>query len=186
MNIVKAFEILASYLRKHLANDKYFIQYKSTIDPEEFEASVPDIFCFTCPSSAIVDSYPAKCPCIVLTLDGRDDTSYDITANLCISSASRSEQEMARPVEGNQNLYNVGEGEGYSTESDEDLIIESILFTDQICNYIYNFTTLDVSEISVTYPDVSLPDFPYCISSVSFKLSVNLEHRGQNPFNDLY
>lgn len=186
MNIVKAFEILASYLREHLANDKYFIQYKSTIDPEEFEASVPDIFCFTCPSSAIVDSYPAKCPCIVLTLDGRDDTSYDITANLCISSASRSEQEMARPVEGNQNLYNVGEGEGYSTESDDDLIIESILFTDQIANYISNFTLFGLDEISVEYPSVDLPDFPYAISTVSFKLSINQSHIAQNPFNEYY
>ena len=186
MNIIQAVKEIASYLSRCFEKDKFYLQYKSTTNPEEFEASVPDIFCFTCPSSAIVDSYPAKCPCIVLTLDGRDDTSYDITANLCISSASHSEQEMAYPVEGNPNLYNVGEGEGYSTESDEDLIIESILFTDQICNYIYNFTTLDVSEISVTYPDVSLPDFPYAVSSVSFKLSVNLEHRNQNPFNSFY
>ena len=186
MTIVQAIKTLAEYLQTKLIEDKYYLQYKSTTEPTEFEAAAPSIYCFTMPSSAIIDTYPAKCPCIVLTLDGRDDTSYDITANLCISSASRSEQEIARPVEGNPNLYNVGEGEGYSTESDDDLIIDSILFTDQICNYIYNFTTLDVSDISVIYSDVRLPDFPYCVSSVSFKLSVNLEHRGQNPFNDLY
>ena len=120
----------------------------------------------------------------MLTLDGRDDAEYSITANLCVSSASLSEQEKAR--QNADGSFTVGEGEGYSTESDNDLIIESILFTDQICNYIYNFTELNISNINVEYPDTSLPDFPYAISSVSFKVSVNLEHRDQNPYNDLY
>lgn len=186
MNIIQAVKEIASYLSGCLLRDKYYLQYKSTTNPEEFEASTPSIYCFTCPSSAIVDSYPARCPCIVLTLDGRDDTTYDITANLCVSSSSVSEQEKARPVEGTPNLYNVGEGEGYDTQSDDDLILESILFTDQICNYLHCFTGLGISDISVQYPDVSLPDFPYSVSSVSFKLSVNLEHRGQNPYSSYY
>ena len=186
MNIVKAVEALAKYFRECLTNDKYYLQYKSTTDPEEFEANVPSVYCFTCPSSAIIDNYPAKCPCIVLTLDGRDDTTYDITAHLCISSVSQSEQEMAHPVKDNPNLYDVGEGEGYSTESDDDLIIESILFTDQIANYIYGLKTLDVSEINVEYPSVDLPDFPYAISSVSFKLGVDNSHTNNNPYNEYY
>lgn len=184
MNIIQAVKEIASYLSQCFEKDKFYLNYKSTTDPEEFETRKPEIYIFTCPSSAMVESYPARCPCIVLTLDGRDDSTYDLTANLCVSSASLSEQEKARP--NNDNTFTVGEGEGYSTESDDDLIIDSILLTDQVCNYIYNFTTLGISDISVNYPDVSLPDFPYSISSVSFKVSVNLEHRNQNPFNDLY
>ena len=184
MNIIQAVKEIASYLSNCFEKDKFYLQYKSTTDPEEFEVKKPEIFIFTCPSSAMVGSYPARCPCIVLTLDGRDDSSYDITANLCVSSASLSEQEKARPNE--DNTFTVGEGEGYDTQSDDDLIIDSILFTDQVCNYFYNFTTLGISDISVNYPDVSLPDFPYAISSVAFKMSVNLEHRGQNPFDSLY
>lgn len=184
MNIIQAVKEIASYLSNCFEKDKYYLQYKSTTDPEEFETKTPDIYIFTCPSSALHEGLPTRCPSIVLTLDGRDDSTYDITANICISSASISEQEKATP--NNDNSFTVGEGEGYSTESDEDLILESILFTDQICNYIYNFTQLDISNINVEYPDVSLPDFPYAISSVSFKVSVNNEHRGQNPYNDLY
>ena len=184
MNIIQAVKEIASYLSNCFEKDKFYVQYKSTTNPEEFETKTPDIYIFTCPSSAMVDSYPSRCPCIVLTLDGRDDSTYDITANLCISSASLSEQEKARP--NLDNTYTVGEGEGYETEADDDLIIESILFTDQVCNYIYNFTQLDINSINVEYSDVSLPDFPYAISAVSFKVSVNLEHRGQNPYNDLY
>ena len=184
MNIIQAVKEIASYLSQCFEKDKYYLQYKSTTDPDEFETRKPEIYIFTCPSSAMVESYPARCPCVVLTLDGRDDSAYDITANLCVSSASLSEQEKAR--QNNDNTYTVGEDEGYSTESDDDLIIDSILFTDQVCNYIYNFTQLNISDISVSYPDVSLPAFPYAVSSVSFKMSVNLEHRGQNPFNDLY
>lgn len=186
MNIIQAVKEIASYLSQCFEKDKFYLQYKSTTDPEEFETRKPEIYIFTCPSSAMVESYPARCPCIVLTLDGRDDASYDITANLCVSSASLSEQEKARPNEDNPTVYDVGEGEGYDTQSDDDLIIDSILFTDQVCNYIYNFTQLNISDITVIYPDVSLPEFPYAVSSVSFKMSVNLEHRGQNPFNDLY
>ena len=184
MNIIQAVREIANYLSNCFEKDKFYLQYKSTTDPNEFETRKPEIFVFTCPSSAMVESYPARCPCVVLTLDGRDDASYDITANLCVSSASLSEQEKARP--NGDNTFTVGEGEGFDTQADDDLIIESILFTDQVCNYIYNFTTLGVSDISVNYPDVSLPDFPYAISSVSFKMSVNLEHRNQNPFNELY
>lgn len=184
MNIIQAVKEIANYLSNCFEKDKFYLNYKSTTDPEEFETRKPDIYIFTCPSSAMIDGYPARCPCIVLTLGGRDDSTYDITANLCVSSASMSEQEKARP--NNDSTFTVGEGEGYSTESDDDLIIESILFTDQVCNYIYNFTDLDINNISVEYPDVSLPDHPYAISSVSFKVTVNLEHRGQNPYNDLY
>lgn len=93
---------------------------------------------------------------------------------------------MATPVEGQKNLYSVGEGENYNTDSDTDLLIEGILFTDQISNYMYNWTEMDVSEISIEYPSVDLPDFPYAVSSVSFKLSVNLSRIGENPFNHLY
>ena len=186
MNIIQAINSLAEYLRTKLTEDKYYLQYKSTTDPAEFEAAVPSIYCFTMPSSAIIDSYPAKCPCICITLDGRDEYSYSITLHLCISSASISEQEMATPVEGAQNLYNVGEGENYTTESDSDLLIEGILFTDQISNYMYNWTAMDISEISIEYPSVDLPDFPYAISSVSFKMSINRDLVGQNPYTDLY
>lgn len=184
MNIIQAVKEIASYLSQCFEKDKFYLQYKSTTDPEEFETRKPEIYIFTCPSSAMVESYPAHCPCIVLTLDGRDDASYDITANLCVSSSSLSEQEKARPNV--DQTYTVGEGEGYDTQADDDLIIDSILFTDQVCDYIYNFTTLNISDITVSYPDVSLPDFPYAVSSVAFKMSVNLEHRGLNPFNSLY
>ena len=186
MNIIQAVNSLAEYLQTKLTEDKYYLQYKSTTDPTEFEAAVPSIYCFTMPSSAIIDTYPAKCPCICITLDGRDESSYSITLHLCISSASISEQEMAVPVKGSQNLYNVGEGENYNTESDSDLLIEGILFTDQISRYISNFTLFALDEISVEYPSVDLPDFPYAVSSVSFKMSVNLSRAGENPYNTLY
>ena len=186
MNIIKAVRSLAEYLQTKLNEDKYYLQYKSTTDPSEFGASVPSIYCFTMPSSAIIDTYPAKCPCICITLDGRDESTYSITLHLCISSSSLSEKEMATPVEGSQNLYEVGKGENYNTESDDDLLIEGILFTDQVYNYISNFASLDVSEITIEYPSVDLPDFPYAISSVSFKMAVNQSKIGQNPFNEYY
>lgn len=186
MNIIQAVNSLAEYLQTKLTEDKYYLQYKSTTDPVEFEAAAPSIYCFTMPSSAIIDTYPAKCPCICITLDGRDEYSYSITLHLCISSASISEQEIATPVKGSQNLYNVGEGENYNTESDSDLLIEGILFTDQISRYISNFTLFALDEISVEYPSVDLPDFPYAISSVSFKMSINRDLVGQNPYTSLY
>lgn len=185
MTIVQAVEALAKYLHEKLTLDQYSLQYKSTTEPDEFETHIPDIYCFTMPSSAIIDSYPARCPSICLTLDGRDDYNYTITAHLCISSASRCDKEMANPTQV-PNVYEMGEGDEYTTESDDDLIVESILFTDQIYNYIMNYTAADMAEVTVEYPDVSLPDFPYAISSVSFKMIINPAFIGQNPYNDLY
>lgn len=200
MNIIQAVKEIANYLSNCFEKDKFYLQYKSTTNPEEFETKKPDIYIFTCPSSSLKDGYPSRCPSVVITLDGRDDSEYSITVNLCVSSSSLAKQEIA--VRNDDNSYTVGEYDGplpvgehegetdsdvdCDTESDNDLIIESILFTEQVCNYIYNFTDLDINNISVEYPDVSLPDHPYAISSVSFKVSVNLEHRGQNPYNDLY
>ncbi len=186
MNIIQAVNSLAEYLQTKLTEDKYYLQYKSTTDPAEFEAVVPSIYCFTMPSSAIIDTYPAKCPCICITLDGRDAYSYSITLHLCISSASVSEQETAVPVKGSQNLYNVGKGENYNTESDSDLLIEGILFTDQISHYISNFTLFALDGISVEYPSVDLPDFPYAISSISFKMSVNRDNIGCRILDEYY
>lgn len=184
MTIVQAMKGLASYLNECFTTDKYGLQYKSTTTPNEFEINTPKIFVFTAPSSELIDGYPANCPCVVITLDGRNDSSYDVTVNLCISSASVSDQEMAHEI--SPNVYEVGQGDGYSTESDNDLIIESILFTDQVYNYIKLCKVFNISNITVEYPDVSLPDFPYSISAVGFQMTVNPAEIGQNAFNDFY
>lgn len=140
MTIVKAIQDLAVYLSKKFTEDKNTLQYKSTIEPSEFDTAVPTIYCFTVPSSALVDTYPAKCPCICITLDGRDDYHYSITLHLCISSASIADKEIAVPCldeNGRQipNQYEFLEGRDYTTEADDDLLIESILFTDQVARY---------------------------------------------------
>lgn len=184
-NIVLALKHIAQYLQTQLEKDKYYLNYKSTVDPEEFERKIPEIYLFTMPSSAIIDGYPSRCPAIVLTLDGRDDSSYLITAHLCVSCASISEQEIARPNKDNPN-YTVGTGEGYDTASDNDLIIMSILFTDQITNYLMNCTEMSLSQISPEYQSADLDEFPYAVSSVSFRLLVNKEHIGQNPYGSYY
>lgn len=192
MIITQAVKSIATYLRLCLERDAQTLRYKSTIEPENFETIIPEIYCFTMPSSKIIESYPAKCPCICITLDGRNDHTYDITLHLCISNASRNEQEMATQVIDEEtqapipNRYELGEGDKYDTEADEDLLIESVLFTDQIADYIYNYVKMDLTDIVVQYIDPSLPDYPYAVSTVAFKLNVNMTHNGQNPYNALY
>lgn len=191
MTIVKAIQDLAVYLSKKFTEDKNTLQYKSTTEPYDYGVSIPAIYCFTVPSSALVDTYPAKCPCICITLDGRDDYNYNITLHLCISSASRSDKETTVPClddEGKPipNHYEFLEGHDYTTESDDDLLIESILFTDQVARYMANYTAIDHNETFVQYPQVDLPDFPYAVSEISFRLSVNIDKIGQNPFEQYY
>ena len=62
----------------------------------------------------------------------------------------------------------------------------SILFTDQITNYLMNCTEMSLSQISPEYQSADLDEFPYAVSSVSFRLLVNKEHIGQNPYDSLY
>ena len=173
MTVIQSLKALAKYLQDKLIEDKYFLNYKSTTDPNEFERKIPEIYLLTMPSSDIIDGYPARCPAIVLTLEGRDDESYTIAAHLCVSCASISEQEIARPDDKRPNIYNVGEGEGYNTVSDEDLLTMGILFTDQISNYLYNCTDMALDEISVEYPTADLEDFPYAVSTITFKMITN-------------
>lgn len=185
MTIVKAIQNLVSYLQMKLTEDKYGLQYKSTTEPDEFEVSIPDIYMFTVPSSALIDSYPAKCPCICITLDGRDDYNYNVSLHLCISNVSTSDKEMANPTKV-PNVYELGTGEEYSTIADEDLLVEGILFTDQIYNYMMNYSAADISELSVEYPEVDLPDFPYAVSTVSFKMAVNVPNIGARLYDEYY
>ena len=45
---------------------------------------------------------------------------------------------------------------------------------------------LEISEISVEYPAVDLPDYPYAVSTVSFKLNINISEIGSNAFQEYY
>ena len=184
--IYTAINNLAQYLRNKLSDDKYYLQYKSTTAPDEFATAVPEIYCFTMPSSALVDGYPARCPCICITLDGRDNFTYDVTLHLCISNVSLNDREMAYPNDKLPNLYTLGENDDYSTEGDSDLIAESILFTDQINQYLENYTAADIHSITVEYVDADLADYPYAISTIMFKMNVNIAKIGERPFDNLY
>ena len=93
------------------------------------------------------------------------------------------DEETQAPI---PNRYELGEGDKYDTEADEDLLIESVLFTDQIADYIYNYVKMDLTDIVVQYIDPSLPDYPYAVSTVAFKLNVNMTHNGQNPYESYY
>lgn len=187
MTIVKSVQVLAEYLLNKFKVDQETLQYKTTTNPDEFDSTgLPYIYCFTMPSSDLVDSYPQKCPCICITLDGRNDYEYDISFHLCISNSSLSDKEIATPVENTINTYELGDGDNYNTNADEDLLVESILFTDQVYNYLQNFTTIPLSDFTVEYPSVDLPEFPYAVSSVSCKLSINKEHIAQNPYDTFY
>lgn len=189
MTIVKAIQNLAKYLSEKFTEDNDTLQYKSTTKPYDYKTAIPSIYCFTVPSSALVDTYPAKCPCVCITLDGRDDYHYDITLHLCIGSPSKCEKEITTPIEVEgikMPIYELGEGDDYTTEADDDLLIESILFTDQVARYMANYTAIDHSETRVMYPEVDLPDFPYAVSEISFRMSVNIDHIGSRPFDEYY
>lgn len=185
MTIVNTIQLIAAYLKAKLTEDKNTLQYKSTTVPSDFEVAIPDIYCFTMPSSTIIDSYPARCPAICITLDGRDNYNYTVSLHLCISSASKSSKEVAIPTD-IPNIYEMGTSEEYDTNADDDLLIESILFTDQIYNYILQFTTFAVSDLSVEYPSVDLPDYPYAVSRVTFNVVVNQANIGGRPYDDFY
>ena len=83
-------------------------------------------------------------------------------------------------------MFEISAKEGYDTNGDTDLLIESILFTDQVYNYISNYKDLSVSEITVEYPAVDLPDYPYAVSTVSFKLNINISEIGSNAYQEYY
>lgn len=184
MVITQIIEKLAQYLQGNLEADKHTLQYKSTVEMSEFETSIPQIYKYTMPSSTLIDGYPARCPAIVITLDGRDDAIYDVTLHLCVSNVSVNDKEKAYKV--GENCYEMGESDVYNTSGDYDLIVESILFTDQIYNYMSNCKELDVSDINIIYTDADLTEYPYATSSVSFKVGCNKSHVGQDPYHEYY
>lgn len=171
--IIEHLQSLKKYLDERLEGDINSLRYKSTIEPDMFSTQKPEIYLFTMPSSGLVDGYPSKCPCMCITLDGREgENQYAIGVHLCVSNGSTSEAEKAIRVGENKYQFN-SDNRDYTTDADEDLVVESILFTNQIYNYIRNYTQVNVTDLSLEYPDVSLPDFPYAISNLTFKIQID-------------
>lgn len=183
MNIVTAMDAFCDYLRGKLDADKHGLQFKSTTTPTDYETKVPDVFGFTMPQTKLVDRYPASCPCVCVTLNGRNENKYTLCANLCVSSSSLSDGEMANPVDFNR--YEFDDSTGYDTQNDENLLVESIHFTDKIYEYIVTYQAA-VSDVVVEYETPDLPNHPYAVSRVTFAITVNQDNIGRNAFNELY
>lgn len=189
ISITEYVDELHKYLSDNLS--KYFgIASKKTEEISEGSqfASFAEIYDYTMPSSALVDGYPSKCPVIVIRLDNRSDINkYTISLCICVSYNAVSEREKARPIAQELNVFEFDETQtDYETESDRELIKTSILYTDIIYNLLLNNKELAIENIQYEMPSADLPEFPYCITTITFDTILNRRMIGQDPYADLY
>lgn len=164
------------------------LAYKCNTSPDDGSyTSQPEIYKYLMPSSELVDDYPVKSPCIVLTVDSAEgDNNYTLSVHLCVKYDSVASNEVARKVAGSDNLYEFDIGTTYSTNSDLELYKSALLFTEFVHNKICMNKDLNITDITVTLPEPTLPEFPYATSAVTFKTQINAFKVAQNPYHDLY
>lgn len=156
-------------------------------DPDSGEnISKPYIYQYLMPSSELVDGYPNKSPCIVITVDNRNDNTYSLTLHLCVSYAAVSEKEKVHKVAAGSDVYEYSEEDGYDTQSDIELYKSSLLFNDLVYNMLKQNRGLGLNNIQSELPTPDLEDFPYSISGITFEVHLNHFSIGQDPVADLY
>lgn len=179
-------------IKKHL--DLYFagcngLAYHSNSDPNSGEnTAIPTVYPLLIPSGALDGAYPSHCPAIVITVDDQtDDGTYNITLHLCVAYAAISEKEKVKPVDGVPGRFEYQTDEGYDTNSDLELIQSAIRFSEDVYKAVTDFSETTVYNITVTMPDPTLPDYPYCVSEVRFGVKPNLMKIGQyRDYNSMY
>lgn len=157
-------------------DDYHGIAAKSNDEPFGGEfLNKPYIYRYLMPSCDLCGQYPSKSPCIVITVDSQDDnTTYSITLHLCVKYDAISEAEKARPIPGAVGAYEFVESDDYNTNADVELYKESLIFTELLTSVLYKNQGLSISDVTSELPDPTLPDHPYCVSSISFKAKVNV------------
>lgn len=187
VNIIQYVDALYEYLTNAF-KDYSGLAYKDTNDPNSgSNTSKPIIYKYLCPSADCVDDYPANCPALCISLDERLNAStYRIAITTCVRYDAIANREMIEKVQDSDNKYQYIDEDGYDTKSDIELYTSSLLISDFIYNLLSMNSELNISNINMSLPDASLPDFPYSISTITFETSLNLGRIAQNPYNDLY
>ena len=189
LNIIQAIRNLKVYLDGQFKTNEYALQYKTSDNPNQYEVSTPHIYTFTCPSEDLIDAYPKYCPAIVLTVDSHDeDNIFKCTAHTCVCNPSIADKEIAQAVEGIENRFVFKDDDKYNVggNADNALIESSIYFTEQLFKYLSTYEDCELSEINVNMPEPSLPDFPFCTTTISFNMQINYNKIGQTKWDELF
>lgn len=185
LNITSFVSSLKSYLDECF-KDYNGLSYKTSDNPDEgLNISSPSIYEYLMPSSEIVDNYPSKSPCIVITVDERTLNTYTITLHLCVRYDSISEKEKVHRIN-NSDIYEYLSEDGYTTSSDIELYKSSLLFNEHVYKLISINTELGITDIQSELPSVDLDEFPYSISTITFKINVNQFNIGLDNANEYY
>ena len=186
LNITNYITALHDYLAHSF--EHYGLAFHADKDPASGEnTNKPEIYDYLMPATALNDGYPARCPCIVITVDSQAaDNTYSLALHTCVCYAAVANNEKVHQVNGEINRYEYGTEGGYDTNADVELYKSSLLLTEFVHDALCKATALNVRNISVELPAPDLQDFPYCISTVRFDTQLNFIKAGQNAYHDYY
>mgnify|MGYP003289594334 CR=1 FL=1 len=185
ITITQFVDALTDYLEESF-EDYHGLSFKCSNDPNSGDnTSKPYIYQYLMPSSELIDGYPNKSPCLVITVDNRNNNDYSLTVHLCVRYDSIAEKEKVHKV-ADSDIYEYSDDEGYDTQSDIELYKSSLLFNDLVYNLLKQNRGLGLTNIQSELPSPELADFPYSISSVTFDVHLNQFSVSQDPVSDLY
>ena len=167
--------------------------FKTTQNPDEAVLNTPKVFRFLCsPDDITEDGFPDSVPSVTLmmqnsTLTSTGDLTVALSLHTALCSPSTAESEIAHPVEGVDNEYEISESTKFSRKNAQHELFESsIVFTSRLARII-RACPLKIADIQTTPADASLPDFPYITSRIDFSVSLSLpktlQHETENDIN---
>lgn len=183
--ITQFIDALTEYLNDSF-KDYSGLAFKCSNDPNSGDnTSKPFIYQYLMPSSDLIEGYPNKSPCIVITVDNRNDNTYNLSVHLCVRYDSISEKEKVHQVDASD-IYEYSDEDGYETQSDVELYKSSLLFNDLVYNLLKTNRGLNLQNIQSELPQPDLIEFPYSTSTITFEVQLNSRNIGQDAYNDLY
>lgn len=166
---------LCTYLEVCIADHKWAgLMLKSSENVESGEIKPPHVYRFLCPPDEIVEGFPSIVPSVTVipgTIVVEENAArVPVQLHTAIVCPSISESEKAVPVEGEQNAYTIEPREGYTRENAQrELYLQTLRFTQTIASFVQS-SPLKISGLTITPPDTSLPDFPYCTARVDLTI----------------
>lgn len=186
VSIIDQIHSIANHLRTVYARERYCVQFKSEESPSGFETATPTLYELNVLTDEMRGGFPTKCPCAVLTVSQIDgDGVAQCALEMCVVDSAFNPAEVAKRIEGNDDLFELGAvGDPITTQNE--LLRESLRFMELNLRALRNCKTVDISEVSAEAPDPNTPYYPYSTSMIYFSTALNRCKLGENSLNSYF
>lgn len=185
-DVMECIDAIAEFLKVQYNSLKFagFSTKSNTEGVDGFEATPPAVYKYCIPPDARNKAnFPRSCPCITLVIEGAEPTPMtsgagyvaECVAVVAVYNPSTNDAETAVPVEGAENVYNLGEGTQYNNaRAQYNLYVSCLRAGFQLLGLLNRMRCGEfmIRDLRIIPPEQSLINYPYAQCSVSFTIEI--------------